>query len=171
MQSYNETCYIVLSALPMVTVTVDNNWQFPPPKQSVQLSGTCIGCAWKVNAGRNLFSCTAPCVGLFAGQPTWSLCAACRASVAADPVINSEEGTGLGQETQGDFCLLEAEDPLLTTQQIPLPVRQITKAMWEHCYDSWWEKFRTHYTSGVIRWDLLRQRGTSVQDASIMAVQ
>lgn len=67
-------------------------------------------------------------MGLFAGQPAQSL-GMLRSGTfaAADPVRNLEEGTGLGQEAHGYFFLLEAEDSLLATQQIPLPVRQIKK--------------------------------------------
>lgn len=40
--------------------------------------------------------------------------------------------------------------------------------MWKQwCYISSCEKFRRHITSGATRWDLLRQSGTSVQDASL----
>ena len=104
---HNKTCYIVVSVGRTLCQCLHLQLKvtkFPLSKQAVQLAGTCIGCARKVNAGRNLFSSTLPCVGLFAGQPTRGLgMLCCGAFAAADPIRNLEEGTCLGQEAHGYF--------------------------------------------------------------------
>lgn len=55
---------------PMVSFTAESNNSFLHQKQALQLSGTCTGCTWKENAGRNIFSSTSPREDRFAAAFT-----------------------------------------------------------------------------------------------------